>query len=118
MAAETTKPPLRRYQLGRSVPPPPKAIRSGARVRITLTRHALTMRRSLRELGYSVGRFPPGPLNAIVDVPGVRVGHLTLAELHTGVTAVLPHGGNPFAEKVLAGSHVVNGFGKATGLTQ
>ena len=76
------------------------------------------MRRRLRELGYSVGRFPPGPLNAIVDVPGVRVGHLTLARLHTGVTAVLPHDGNPFAEKVLAGSHVVNGFGKATGLTQ
>jgi D-aminopeptidase len=76
------------------------------------------MRRRLRELGYAVGRFPTGRLNAIVDVPGVRVGHLTLAGFHTGVTAVLPHDGNPFAEKVLAGCHVVNGFGKATGLTQ
>jgi D-aminopeptidase len=75
-------------------------------------------RRRLRELGLAVGRFPPGPLNAIVDVPGVRVGHLTLSDEHTGVTAVLPHEGNPWAEKVLCACHVVNGYGKATGLSQ
>lgn len=82
-------------------------------------------RRRLRDLGYSVGRFPPGPRNALVDVPGVRVGHETLVEdlpdgrtVRTGVTAVLPHGGNVYAEKVLGACHVVNGHGKATGLTQ
>ena len=79
------------------------------------------MRRRLRELGFAIGRFPTGGLNALVDVPGVRVGHRTLIEdnrLRTGVTAVLPHDGNLYAEKVLAACHVVNGYGKATGLTQ
>ena len=79
------------------------------------------MRRRLRELGYAVGRFPTGELNALVDVPGVLVGHRTLIEgerLRTGVTAILPHGGNLYAEKVLGGCHVVNGYGKAAGLTQ
>jgi len=79
------------------------------------------VRRRLRELGYAVGRFPPGPRNALVDVPGLRVGHATLVEgdsVRTGVTAVLPHGGNPYAEKVLAGCDVLNGYGKAAGLTQ
>jgi D-aminopeptidase len=79
------------------------------------------MRRRLRELGYAVGRFPTGELNALVDVPGVLVGHRTLIEgerLRTGVTAILPHGGNLYAEKVLGGCHVVNGYGKAAGLGQ
>ena len=79
------------------------------------------MRRRLRELGHAVGRFPAGPLNALVDVPGVLVGHRTLDDgerLHTGVTAVLPHGGNLYEEKVFGACHVVNGYGKATGLTQ
>ena len=79
------------------------------------------MRRRLRELGYAVGRFPTGELNALVDVPGVRVGHRTLVEgdrLRTGVTAILPHDGNLYEDKVLGGCHVVNGYGKATGLTQ
>ena len=79
------------------------------------------MRRRLRELGYAVGRFPTGGLNALVDVPGVRVGHRTLVEgdrLRTGVTAILPHDGNLYEDKVLGGCHVVNGYGKATGLTQ
>jgi D-aminopeptidase len=79
------------------------------------------MRRRLRELGYAVGRFPTGELNALVDVPGVLVGHRTLVEgerLRTGVTAILPHGGNLYADKVLGGCHVVNGYGKAAGLTQ
>ena len=79
------------------------------------------MRPRLRELGFAVGRLPTGPRNAIVDVEGVRVGHRTLIEgtsIRTGVTAVLPHGGDPYEEKVLAGFHAVNAYGKATGLTQ
>ncbi|HEX2232206.1 MAG TPA: P1 family peptidase [Thermoleophilaceae bacterium] len=79
------------------------------------------MRKRLRELGYTVGRLPAGPGCSLVDVPGVRVGHLTLREgdsVRTGVTAVLPHGGNLYAEKVPAACHVINGYGKATGLTQ
>ncbi|HEV3378387.1 MAG TPA: P1 family peptidase [Thermoleophilaceae bacterium] len=78
------------------------------------------MRRRLRELGYAVGRFPPGERNALVDVPGVLVGHRTLngGELRTGITAILPHGGNLYAEKVLGACHVVNGYGKAAGLSQ
>jgi D-aminopeptidase len=68
-----------------------------------------------------VGRFDLGPRNALTDVNGVRVGHVTRIEggdVRTGVTAVLAHGGDPFAEKVLAGVHVINGYGKAAGLTQ
>jgi D-aminopeptidase len=79
------------------------------------------VRRRLRELGYAVGRFPPGERNALVDVPGVLVGHRTLDEherLRTGVTAILPHGGNLYLEKVLGACHVVNGYGKAVGLSQ
>jgi D-aminopeptidase len=79
------------------------------------------VRRRLRELGYAVGRFPAGERNALVDVPGVLVGHRTLDEgdrLRTGVTAILPHGGNLYAEKVLGACHVVNGYGKAAGLSQ
>ena len=82
-------------------------------------------RQRLRELGYTVGRLPTGERNAIVDVPGVRVGHATLwedppggAAIRTGVTAVVPHEGNLYAEKVLGACHVANGYGKATGLTQ
>jgi D-aminopeptidase len=79
------------------------------------------VRRRLRELGHAVGRFPTGPLNALGDVPGVLVGHRTLVEgerLRTGVTAILPHGGNLYEEKVLGACHVVNGYGKAAGLSQ
>jgi D-aminopeptidase len=79
------------------------------------------VRGRLRELGYAVGRFPTGRLNALVDVPGVLVGHRTVAEgerLRTGVTAVLPHGGNLYEEKVLGGFHAINAYGKAAGLSQ
>lgn len=78
------------------------------------------MRARLRELGYAVGRLPTGELNALVDVPGVMVGHSTLVgdRLRTGVTAILPHGGNVYAEKVLGACHQVNAYGKAAGLTQ
>jgi D-aminopeptidase len=67
-----------------------------------------------------VGRFPTGKLNALVDVPGVLVGHRTLDEgaNRTGVTAVLPHGDNLYEQKVLGACHVINGYGKAAGLSQ
>lgn len=74
-----------------------------------------------REFGLVVGVLPTGPLNAITDVPGVMVGQVTLIEgkdVRTGVTAVLPHGGNIFQDKVPAGISVANGYGKLTGVTQ
>jgi len=74
-----------------------------------------------REFGLVVGVLPTGPLNAITDVAGVKVGQVTLIEgrdVRTGVTAVLPHGGNVFLDKVPAGISVANGYGKLTGVTQ
>lgn len=74
-----------------------------------------------RELGVAPGVYPPGPLNAITDVGGVRVGHTTLIEgddVRTGVTAVLPHAGNLFQDKVAGAVFVGNAFGKLTGSTQ
>ncbi len=74
-----------------------------------------------RELGVAPGTLPAGPLNAITDVPGVAVGHTTLREgdsIRTGVTAILPHRGNLFEERVPAAIHVGNGFGKLIGVTQ
>ena len=74
-----------------------------------------------RELGITAGRLPTGEHNAITDVPGVLVGHVTVAEgrsTHTGGTAVLPHGGNIFQDKVPAAVVVGNGFGKLAGTTQ
>ncbi len=74
-----------------------------------------------RDLGLTPGVLPPGPLNALTDVAGVRVGHVTLVagdDVRTGVTAVLPHAGDPFRERVPAGLFVGNGFGKLVGATQ
>lgn len=74
-----------------------------------------------RELGIAPGVFTPGPLNAITDVPGVRVGHVTLIEgqrTRTGVTVVMPHAGNLFQDKVPAAVFVGNAFGKLAGSTQ
>jgi len=72
-------------------------------------------------LKLKVGILPTGPRNSIVDVAGVKVGHVTLIEgtdSRTGVTAILPHGGNIFQEKVPAAIYVANGFGKLAGSTQ
>jgi D-aminopeptidase len=80
-----------------------------------------TDRPRARELGIRPGVFEPGPINAITDVGGVRVGHLTLVEgdtVRTGVTAILPHGGNLFRDKVPAAVFVGNAFGKLAGSTQ
>lgn len=73
-----------------------------------------------RNSGFKIGRGKPGKLNLITDVPGVKVGHVTLrnGNVNTGVTAVLPHEGNIFRDKVMAASVVINGFGKTMGLVQ
>ncbi|EWG11122.1 P1 family peptidase [Cytobacillus firmus] len=79
----------------------------------------------IRERGVTIGKLQTGEKNCITDVEGVMVGHITLEYpldddqyVCTGVTAVLPHGGNLFREKVPAASYVINGFGKTTGLVQ
>jgi D-aminopeptidase len=77
------------------------------------------MRRA-RDRGLAGGQMVPGPLNAITDVPGVAVGHCTRlgGGLATGVTAVVPHGGDVFRDKVAAAVEVINGFGKSAGVMQ
>ncbi len=78
-------------------------------------------RKRARELGLIYGVLPAGKWNTITDVAGVKVGHITLnngREIRTGVTAILPHEGNLFQDKVPAGIAVGNGFGKLTGSTQ
>jgi D-aminopeptidase len=78
-------------------------------------------RKRAREYGIKIGVLPTGKLNAITDVSGVRVGHLTLHQgenIRTGVTAILPHDGNVFQQKVPAAVYVGNGFGKLAGTTQ
>lgn len=75
----------------------------------------------VRDHGLEIGVLHPGPNNAITDVPGVRVGHTTLItgeNVRTGATALLPHGGNLFQEKVPAAIHIGNGFGKLAGYSQ
>ncbi|MFC5412764.1 P1 family peptidase [Larkinella bovis] len=74
-----------------------------------------------REYGIRFGVLPTGSLNAITDVPGVRVGQVTLQEgqsVRTGVTAILPHEGNLFQDKCPAAIYIGNGFGKLTGYSQ
>jgi D-aminopeptidase len=81
----------------------------------------------VRQTGIIVGMLPTGPKNCITDVTGVMVGHVTLDYplddagndyACTGVTAIVPHKGNVFKQKVTASSYVINGFGKTTGLVQ
>ena len=73
-----------------------------------------------REYGIIIGELPCGPLNSIADVKGVTVGHATITEgaHNTGVTVILPCTDNPFANKLTAACHVLNGFGKTAGLMQ
>jgi D-aminopeptidase len=80
-----------------------------------------------RELGVVVGTMPTGPLNTITDVAGVRVGHATVVRdpspegrgaVRTGVTAVFPHEGLPWIDRVYAGTHVLNGYGEMIGINQ
>jgi D-aminopeptidase len=82
---------------------------------------AHTQRPRAHDIGLTIGLFQPGPLDAITDVVGVRVGHTTIVQgdtIHTGVTAILPHGGNLFRDRVPAGIFVENGFGKLVGSTE
>ena len=79
-----------------------------------------------RDLGVRIGRLAPGPLNAITDVAGVRVGHATVIRgpdgapdaVRTGVTAVFPHEGDPWRQRVYADAHVLNGYGEMIGINQ
>ena len=80
-----------------------------------------TPRRRVREVGIVPGILSPGPCNALTDVSGVLVGHQTLiqeTDIRTGATAILPHAGNLYAERVPAGIAVANGYGKLMGFTQ
>ncbi|MDH5835163.1 P1 family peptidase [Luteimonas kalidii] len=84
-------------------------------------RHESADRPRAREAGVVIGVLPTGPRNAIVDVPGVAVGHATVVEgagIRTGVTAILPHGGDLYRERVPAAIVVGNGYGKLVGVTQ
>lgn len=87
------------------------------------------MNSRIRDLGLNPGQLPTGLNNAITDVDGVRVGHTTLIEgegplrpghgpIRTGATAILPHPGNLFRDKVAAAVHTINGYGKVAGFEQ
>lgn len=89
----------------------------------------MTRRPRAHELGLTIGQLPRGNHNAITDVGGVLVGHVTLVEgqgrlvpgkgpVRTGATAILPHDGNLYLDKVAAGVHTINGYGKACGFEQ
>jgi D-aminopeptidase len=88
---------------------------------VTTSANAADHRPRAREVGITIGILPPGPLNAITDVAGVEVGQVTIIEganVRTGVTAILPHGGNLYQNKVPAGFAVGNAYGKFMGSTQ
>lgn len=120
--------PTRRYN-GLVNSPPRRsalflALVSTSALGIVLAFDAEEPRPRVRDLGVTPGVLSPGPLNALTDVDGVRVGHRTLIRgegaeaVRTGVTAVLPHGGDLFVDKVPAAVYVGNGFGKAAGFLQ
>lgn len=73
-----------------------------------------------RDYGIKIGELETGERNSITDVDGVKVGHVTLndGDIKTGVTAIIPHENNIFKEKLIASSHVINGFGKSIGTIQ
>src|ERR1041385_8641587 len=97
----------------------PRFLLTSVFLAMTVVSSSLSAQRArARDLGVKPGVFPTGRLNAITDVAGVRVGQTTVIEgysVRTGVTAILPHSGNLFSERVPAALHVGNGFGKITG---
>ena len=98
-----------------------KLLLAAAALLVTGSANAADHRPRAREAGITFGILPTGPLNAITDVAGVEVGHVTIIEgssIRTGVTAILPHGGNLYQEKVPAGFAVGNAYGKFMGSTQ
>jgi D-aminopeptidase len=121
-------PPARRRDSIRHQPPAAAGGTAGEAAGVTRETCTLALLLALaaarpraRDVGVVIGTLPTGPLNAITDVAGVRVGHATLirdTSIRTGVTAILPHGGNLFQEKVPAAVFVGNGFGKIIGTTQ
>ena len=85
------------------------------------TAQGVAAKPSVRDWGRAPGVLPTGPLNAITDVDGVRVGQVTLNHgegVRTGVTAIIPHGGDVFRDRVPAALKVANGYGKLAGATQ
>ncbi len=80
----------------------------------------MLQQKRLKDYGINIGQMKPGKKNSITDVSGVQVGHSTIQEgsNQTGVTAILPHPGNIFQEKVIGAIHVINGFGKTVGTVQ
>lgn len=99
----------------------PAAAQKSASVRVLVEAREDADRPRARDLGIAPGILSPGPLNAITDVPDVRVGHVTLIQgdsVQTGATAILPHGGNLYRDRVPAGFHQGNGYGKFAGTTQ
>ena len=96
-------------------------ILAGVAVLMGFTVSAGQPHKTLRQLGFPTGIFETGTYNAITDVPGVTVGHVTCIEgdsIRTGVTAIVPHQGDIFRNKVPAAIYVGNGFGKLAGVTQ
>ncbi len=88
---------------------------------LSLTFFSAEDRPRMREFGIETGIIKPGEWNAITDVPGVKVGQVTLIEgenIRTGVTAILPHAGNIYQNKVPGAVYIANGYGKLTGYTQ
>jgi D-aminopeptidase len=88
---------------------------------IAVAAYSQATRPRARDIGIAPGALTPGPLNAITDVDGVRVGHTTIREgdtIRTGVTAILPHGGTLFQDKVAGAVFIGNAFGKLAGSTQ
>lgn len=88
---------------------------------VSLLSSGFAQKKSPRDLGIEIGVLKPGKHNSITDVDGVLVGHTTIIEgqnIRTGVTAILPHNGNLFQDKVAAAIYVGNGFGKLAGLSQ
>jgi D-aminopeptidase len=100
----------------------PRALAISALAVFALTTDAVSQDRPrLRDLGVTVGVLAPGPLNAITDVDGVLVGQVTVTDgdrVNTGVTAIRPHGGSLYHDRVPAAMYVGNGFGKLLGVTQ
>lgn len=90
-------------------------------VLMVFSQTVMAQNKRIREYGIKIGVLPTGQANAITDVAGVKVGHTTLVSgdnVRTGVTAILPHNGNLFQQKVPAAIELGNGFGKLTGFSQ
>lgn len=120
--ARETHPASMRQTIHRFIAPLPALTAGTLMLLLTISTFSQSNPRPrARDIGVIVGVLPPGPLDAITDVAGVRVGHATLVkgdDIRTGVTAIIPHDGNLFREKIPGAVHVGNAFGKPIGSTQ